>query len=819
MLVLWLDCDREGENIGFEVVQICQKANQRLSIEAGTIIRARFSDYTPTSIFRAMQNPTLPNIHDSLAVDARQEIDLRIGAAFTRFQTMRLRRQFANMPKNISYGPCQFPTLGFIVERWFKIQNFVQEKFWQITCEYRDAASGGFANFSWSRGRLYDRHACLVLYELCVDNPTAQVVNIRKRETRRYKPLPLNTVEMQKLGSRILRMGAQQTMSVAESLYNKGFISYPRTETDLYTMMDNELCDLVQQLEPSQEYGDYARRLLHEGQYNRPRTGKNNDNAHPPIHPVKYPDQPLNNDEKRLYDLVCRHFLASCSKDGIGHETVVTVDLAGETFTSSGLMITERNYLDIYTFDVWTNRNIPVFQENQQFVPTGLFMREGTTSPPPLLSEADLISTMDKNGIGTDATIAQHIAKIQERGYAEKVGSNFKPTELGLALVQGYDAMGFELSKPNMRAKMEADMNAISRNARSKDSVLEENLKMYKSVFLKVRKKAKILDSHVAKYFATIGHSSKTTKRSISRCGKCGNMMDLCKEGDTRFVKCDECGDVHNIPKHGNPSGFDHTCPICNYQVLQIDKENSSYHICPHCFNNSPPDIENAADNNFYCFQCIRRDCALAKGRSSNGEIVRKCPSCGEDLELRTSKAGKPYIMCKGSKSKKCENRIFFNNIAEASVSTEKCASCMSTKLHITPVAGAYPGDGADVVCIFCEQNAFPDAFVLRGNFATNVSVGHSRNQHQQRMPQHPPPFQPRPFNHRSLPNQRQQQQQQQPLQRVWYPQPSGRGAPYQSPPAQQGQLYPHRQLQQTRSPPYPYQHHNANNNNNNIRR
>ena len=85
MLLLWLDCDLEGENIAYEVIDIASAHNKRLDI-----YRAKFSALIPRDIFRTLQHPERPNKHMSDAVDARQEIDLRLGAAFTRFQTMRL---------------------------------------------------------------------------------------------------------------------------------------------------------------------------------------------------------------------------------------------------------------------------------------------------------------------------------------------------------------------------------------------------------------------------------------------------------------------------------------------------------------------------------------------------------------------------------------------------------------------------------------------------------------------------------------------------------------------------------------------------------
>ena len=185
-LVLWLDCDREGENIAFEVVDVCCGANRRLKV-----LRAKFSALIPADILRAVQTLAAPDRNMSEAVEARQEIDLRLGAAFTRFQTLRLQPQFDEIETVVSYGPCQFPTLGFVVERWNRIQAFVPEDFWGIALEYaapgpgaargavRDEAAprggsgrgaapgaGAVARFAWKRVRLYDRWTVATLLQV-----------------------------------------------------------------------------------------------------------------------------------------------------------------------------------------------------------------------------------------------------------------------------------------------------------------------------------------------------------------------------------------------------------------------------------------------------------------------------------------------------------------------------------------------------------------------------------------------------------------------------------------------------------------------------
>jgi DNA topoisomerase III len=113
-VILWLDCDREGEAIGDEVKEVCLRGNQRLEI-----YRAKFSTVLPQEIQQALNS--LGRLKDSWvqAVQARMELDLRVGAAFTRFQTLRLQKKFDGFSDHgvVSYGPCQFPTLGFVVER------------------------------------------------------------------------------------------------------------------------------------------------------------------------------------------------------------------------------------------------------------------------------------------------------------------------------------------------------------------------------------------------------------------------------------------------------------------------------------------------------------------------------------------------------------------------------------------------------------------------------------------------------------------------------------------------------------------------------
>ncbi|XP_034750172.1 DNA topoisomerase 3-alpha [Etheostoma cragini] len=569
VLVIWTDCDREGENIGFEVIEVCKAVKQNLQV-----FRAKFSEITPNSIRRACETLIEPDANISDAVDVRQELDLRIGASFTRFQTLRLQKIFPESLANqlISYGSCQFPTLGFVVERFKAIQAFIPETFYKIKVLHEVGEDS--VDFSWKRNRLFNHTACLVLYQICMENPIATVTSVTSKPKSKWRPLPLDTVELEKLASRKLRINAKETMKIAEKLYTQGYISYPRTETNIFPE-NLSLGPLVEQQTQSPIWGTFAQRVMEQPGGPNPRQGKKSDQAHPPIHPTKYSNT-LQGNEGRVYEFIVRHFLACVSQDALGQETVVDIDIAHENFSSSGLMIIAKNYLDVYPYDRWSAKVIPVYEQGSQFQPSAIEMVDGQTSPPQLLTEADLISLMEKHGIGTDATHADHIETIKSRMYVGLTADQrFLPGELGMGLVEGYNSMGYEMSKPNLRAELEADLKLVSEGRKDKQSVLQHHIQKYKSVFIESVRKAKKLDEALSPYLGAAQEVAEAEQQDmefplpVRKCPHCGQDMVLRKkrEGNSKFLSC---------------TGF----PACKSAVwfpdtvLEVSRDDS---ICPTC--------------------------------------------------------------------------------------------------------------------------------------------------------------------------------------------------------------------------------------------
>jgi DNA topoisomerase-3 len=215
----------------------------------------------------------------------------------------------------------------------------------------------------------------------------------------------------------------------------------------------------------------------------------------------------LNETERKVYEFIVRRFLACCSTDAKGSLTQIEVEYGPEVFKTNGLIVLERNYLDVYPYDKWeSSQQLPEFRVGEVFVPHEVKMAEGKTGPPGYLTEPELITLMDANGIGTDATMAEHINKIKERNYVQtRTGSGasaaaaddddpgagrgrgrgrgrgarggrgrgggaagaaggrgrggleeFIPTTLGVALIEGYESLEFEtsLSKPFLRKEV-----------------------------------------------------------------------------------------------------------------------------------------------------------------------------------------------------------------------------------------------------------------------------------------------------------------------------------------------------------------------------
>ncbi|KAK3593899.1 hypothetical protein CHS0354_011502 [Potamilus streckersoni] len=692
-LVLWLDCDKEGENICFEVIDCVKSVMNRNSGQ--TIWRSRFSAITDTDIKRAMQTLTVPNKYEALAVDARQELDLRIGCAFTRYQTKFFQGRYGDLDSTlISYGPCQTPTLGFCVDRHDRIQSFKPEPYWVIHVQVTHENSGQTLNLDWDRVRLFDKEVAQLFVNLIKAVNAARVLEVTKKEKTKNRPMALNTVEMLRAASSGLGIGPQTTMQLAERLYTQGYISYPRTETTQYPE-NFDLIGTLRQQQNHPHWGSEVRELLEKG-IQKPKKGTDVGD-HPPITPMKPATEgELDHNSWRLYDYITRHFIGTISPDCKYLQTTAFFEIGTEKFTCTGKMLLDPGFTTVMPWLALSNdEKLPEFKNDELCPVNEVKMVEKQTCPPDYLTEAELITLMEKHGIGTDASIPVHINNICERNYVSIIGGRkLKPTTLGIVLVHGYQKIDSDLVLSTMRSAVEQQLNLIAAGKADYAAVLQHGINIFHLKFKYFVQSISSMDELFEVSFSPLAASGKP----LSRCGKCRRYMKFIQAKPSR-LHCSQCDETYSVPQNGNIKLYKELkCPLDEFELVlwTTGAKGKTYPLCPYCYNNPPfKDMRKGSG----CNECTHPTCQHAFSR--NG--VSECVECENGVLVLDTTSGPKWRMA----CNKCNVVInFFENAHKVSLSDDSCDDCGSNMLEVDFSKGKTPledGTTEHTGCVFCD--------------------------------------------------------------------------------------------------------------------
>jgi len=580
ILVLWLDCDREGENICFEVMDSLSRVMRLSYSNPQTIFRAKFSAITDKEIWHAFNNLVLPNQLDSLCVEARQEIDLRVGCSFTRHQTKFFREKYGDLDSTlISYGPCQTPTLAFCVTRHDEIIGFEPKPYWLLDVTVKSEGGTSF-NLIWQREREFNKSTATKYLNHVKGFKHAKITKISKSIKSKHGPQALNTVQLLKIASSAYHIGPHQAMQIAERLYTQGYISYPRTETSIYPP-SFDLKGALQSQANHPDWGNYVRDLLAKG-INRNFHG-HDAGDHPPITPIRSAtSNDFDHDTWRIYDFIARNFIGSLSPDIKYEQVSISIEIGDEKFNRTGNTVISPGFSEIIPWQAMDNDlNIPNVRQGDNLNICEARLAERRTTAPPYLSESDLIGLMEKNGIGTDASIVQHVNNICQRSYV-KVQPNDRrliPTQLGIVLVHGFQRIDSELVLPNSRANVEKILNQICTGERDYKIVLRETIAMYKAKFKFFVDNIQLMDELFSVSFTTLAESGKP----FSRCGACRRYMKYVPQKPQRLF-CSNCNQTFSLPQNGSIQVFkDDKCPLDNFALLQFVSANKEkqFVFCP----------------------------------------------------------------------------------------------------------------------------------------------------------------------------------------------------------------------------------------------
>ena len=673
VLILALDADREGENICFEVIDSTEQWMTPLHLlpplfKQQRIFRAKFSAVSAPAIKAAMANLTTPNQNEAFAVDARQELDLKVGVAFTRFQSRYFQNKYGNLDSTlISFGPCQTPTLTFCVERHQAILHFKPEPFWRVHPIV--SKSGHRLHLEWSRGKVFDPEVGLCFQKIVAEGKMLHVVDVSEKEERRQRPPGLNTVELLKAASQLLGIGPSHAMSIAERLYSLGYLSYPRTESSAYPLnFDFQEILVAQRRHPV--WGEYASALLLlQQQHDNFSTGGGGGNGmdvgdHPPITPVRAATEESlgGGSDWLIYDLVARHFLGSISEDCLVRKGKAVFEAGKEMFTASGVSVVHPGFTAIMHWRTISSEPLPTLIKGESLPMLDVELVAGKTSAPDYLSEAELIGKMEKHGIGTDASIPTHINNICERNFVTiQSGRRVVPTELGITLIRGYQVIDPELCRPAVRAYVEKQIEMIAQGKADMQAVVNHCLLQFKQKFAYFVGNISKMDALFEASFSPLASSGKV----LSKCGKCSRYMKLVASRPSRLY-CPTCEEVridvsfflsffyrayrrdfeflsffflfspfhqiYAVPQGGSIKLYKElVCPLDNFQLVMYSlggADGKTTVLCPNCYSNPP--FENAlltgdkASGGMPCTTCQHPTCRHSPARNGIGA----CAAC-----------------------------------------------------------------------------------------------------------------------------------------------------------------------------------------------
>jgi len=479
-LVIATDNDSEGELIGYEILLIYREVRGN-----DLFWRMRFNSVDYRELWRAWNNLE-PDLNWRWVYKAlfRQNFDLITGAAFTRFLTELARRR--SRVRLISWGSCQTPTLYFVVSREREIINFKPSRYWYIEAVLRIGSRDLIV-----RSEKYDSlRRVREDFKKVYGARFAEIADYNEEVKVVRRPTPVMTDDLLKDISQIAGISAAETLSIAEDLYSDGYISYPRTETNKYP----EGFDFKTPLNAVLKSAIANEIISYISSTPNPLNGRHDDKAHPPIYHIK--PHPRDGSKRWIiWEYIARRFIANVySKDARIARQKVRVFIGGIELTASGSLIVDEGFYKIFPYFKPSINPLPRVRRGAIVYVKNVVVREGKTQPPKRLSEADLLSLMIKHNIGTDATRARYPKLIIDRNYAVKRRGRFRPTGLGMKLIEALESVDKRLVTPDTRRYVEELMERIGKGEIEMDEALEKAIEEYKKLYLECEKNADIIE-------------------------------------------------------------------------------------------------------------------------------------------------------------------------------------------------------------------------------------------------------------------------------------------------------------------------------------
>ena len=549
-IILATDEDREGEAIAWHLISALGLEDK----PEDKIERIVFHEITEKAIKEALKNPRGLDLKLVDAQQARRILDRLVGYKLSPFLWKKFYR-------GLSAGRVQSVAVRLIAEREREIENFKPEEYWTVFADLEKPSSKETftASLFKKNGETLTKFAIKnqeeadrIIKEL---NKKEWIVeNVDKKAVSRNPLPPFTTSTLQQDAFRRLGFSAKQTMMIAQQLYEGielgegsiGLITYMRT--DSLNLSEDSLKSAAEFIRS--EFGD---------QYALPSPrrfktkSKGAQEAHEAIRPANPSIKPediknfLDRRQFRLYDLIWKRFIATQMPPALFDATSIDIKVWDFIFRATGQIQRFDGFLKAYPIK-FSEVSLPELSPKDKVNLLKLNPLQHFTEPPARYTEASLIKTLEKNGIGRPSTYAPTISTIQERRYVERFEKRLKPTEIGL-LVNDMLVEHFpEIVDIQFTAKMEEELDEIAAGNIEWQPVIKDFYEPFaKNLAIKYESVEK----------------KEMTETTDKVCEKCGKPMIIKHGRFGRFMACSgfpECKTAKPLP----PISLNIKCPKCH---------------------------------------------------------------------------------------------------------------------------------------------------------------------------------------------------------------------------------------------------------------
>jgi DNA topoisomerase-1 len=573
------DYDIEGSIIGYCILKYACGNKESVSK------RMKYSTLTKEELEKSYAE-LLPHLDFALieAGRTRHEVDWLYGVNLSRALTIAA-RDWSGKYATLSTGRVQGPTLRFLIAREKAIRSFVPTPYWEIKAEIE--IDGTTFEAEYEKDIIETKSEANAILNEC-KGKDGEVEKIEVKQFQQLPPTPFDLGALQSEAYSLFGYTPMRTSDIAQRLYLDALISYPRTSSQKLPPTINYE-EILKNLGKAPEYKKLTAELLAKPEL-KPKEGKKDDPAHPAIYPTgNLPERVLSDQERNLWDLVVRRFMAVFEEPAIRQSMKVHINVNGHRFYLRGRRILKEGWMRFYGPYVRSEEVLlPPIKEGQKVNVKKVILEDKFTKPPPRYNPGSLLKRMEEEEIGTKATRADIIQTLYDRKYIRD--ERMVVTDLGFEVMEVLKQYCPTVVSVKLTKELEEKMDKIQLNNEKRENILVDAVEILKPAIEELKEKEKLIGEQLSNAIKR----ARLEERTIGTCPICnsGKLMILySRKTGKRFIGCTNyfkklCSASFPLPQRGTVRPLGKNCRGCGWPTVQVKlKGRRPWNLCfnPKC--------------------------------------------------------------------------------------------------------------------------------------------------------------------------------------------------------------------------------------------